>query len=145
MTFMLASRAAAKTRAVGATMFRTGTISRPARANAPPSLTKSFCMSTTITAVRLGSIVNGMGLASIDSVLLGESTVASFPLWLGIYPVCGHVPGSSAIECSPDQLRQRLARIHPILLPSHYLPQHRSLYRPASIGRARPPPAGQLV
>jgi hypothetical protein len=29
-------------------------------------------------------------------VLLGESKVASFPLWLGIYPVCGHVPGNLA-------------------------------------------------
>ena len=55
-------------------------MSRPARANAPPSLAKSFCMSTMITAVRLGSIVNGMGLDSIDSVLLGESIVVSFPL-----------------------------------------------------------------
>jgi hypothetical protein len=32
-------------------------------------------MSTTVTVVRVGSIMNGIGLASTDSVLLGESMV----------------------------------------------------------------------
>src|SRR5437763_11972279 len=38
----------------------------PARANIPPSAAKSFCMSTTTTAVREGSTASGLGRASIS-------------------------------------------------------------------------------
>jgi hypothetical protein len=39
-------------------------MSIPARSNIPPLAAKSFSMSTTITAVRAGSIVIGSGFAS---------------------------------------------------------------------------------
>jgi hypothetical protein len=43
-------------------------ISMPARSNIPPGDAKSFCMSTTTTAVFVGSNENGAGLAVTSTV-----------------------------------------------------------------------------
>src|SRR6266849_7852420 len=50
-------------------------MSTPARSNIPPLLPKSFCMSTTITAVRAVSIVIGSGQASM---IAGCPALSSF-------------------------------------------------------------------
>src|SRR5205085_3203178 len=65
-TVIPAWRAAASTRAVGSTTALIPSSGTPARANIPPSAPKSFCMSTTTTAVRAGSSDSGLGLASIS-------------------------------------------------------------------------------
>src|ERR1700676_1575664 len=65
MIFMPARRADSRTLEMGSTTFWMGAMSTPARSNIPPLLPKSFCMSTTITAVRAVSIVIGSGEASM--------------------------------------------------------------------------------
>src|SRR5919109_736122 len=65
MIFMPARRAESRTLEIGSTTFWIGAMSTPARSNIPPLLPKSFCMSTTITAVRAVSIVIGSGEASM--------------------------------------------------------------------------------
>jgi hypothetical protein len=68
MIFSPASRAAASTFAVEAITFRAGEISIPARSIMPPLAAKSFSMSTTMTAVRAGSIAIGSGFASTVTI-----------------------------------------------------------------------------
>src|SRR5579864_645687 len=52
-------------------------MSTPARSNIPPFEQKSFCMSTTTTAVRAVSIVIGVGIASmvVSRALMGTDMV----------------------------------------------------------------------
>src|SRR5215213_4267909 len=58
---------------------RTPERSMPARAIIPPSDPKSFCMSTTITAVCAGSKAAGSGFASTHTGLSGGDCIMSLP------------------------------------------------------------------
>jgi hypothetical protein len=76
--FIPAARAAWRTRAVGSIAPRIADMSMPARSNMPPTAAKSFCMSTTIRAVRAGATDTGVGLASM--VISTDVDVMTSPL-----------------------------------------------------------------
>src|SRR5258708_4213324 len=79
MIFMPARRADSRTLEMGSTTFWMGAMSTPARSNIPPLLPKSFCMSTTITAVRAVSIVIGSGEASMIACCPALNSVMPLP------------------------------------------------------------------
>src|SRR5215467_7276986 len=79
MIFMPARRADSRTLEMGSTTFWMGAMSTPARSNIPPLLPKSFCMSTTITAVRAVSIVIGSGEASMITCRPALDSVMPLP------------------------------------------------------------------
>src|SRR5947208_13649928 len=80
MIFMPVARAAASTLAVGAIAFCAPEMSAPARLNMPPLETKSFSISTTITAVFFGLIAIGSGFAStVTTPLLAADEPACSP------------------------------------------------------------------
>ena len=78
---MPAARAAASTLAVGAITFCAPEMSTPARSNMPPLETKSFSMSTTITAVFFELIAIGSGFASTvtTSLVAADESACSPP------------------------------------------------------------------
>ena len=69
MTFIPTRRAAANTPAMVGTTARIGDVSMPDRANMPPGDPKSFCMSTTITAVCASVISAGPDDVSMLTLL----------------------------------------------------------------------------
>src|ERR1700756_1050963 len=79
MIFMPARRADSRTLEMGSTTFWIGAMSIPARSNIPPLLPKSFCMSTTSTAVRAVSIVIGSGDASMVACCPALNSVMPLP------------------------------------------------------------------
>src|SRR6266478_2025265 len=79
MIFMPARRADSRTLEMGSTTFWMGAMSTPARSNIPPLLPKSFCMSTTVTAVRAVSMVIGSGEASMIACRPALNSVMTLP------------------------------------------------------------------
>src|SRR5215469_5824937 len=73
---MPARRTAAKTRTVGGMAFRMPAISMPASPNIPSLEPKSFCISTTMTALCAGMITSASGFASTTICLVDATEVA---------------------------------------------------------------------
>src|SRR5437879_8631709 len=118
MIFIPARRADSRTLEMGSTTFWMGAMSTPARSNIPPLLPKSFCMSTTITAVRAVSIVIGSGEASMIACRPVLNSVMPLPPFT-LLP-CNDAP---VVEATLHQMERNLmaeSRCHRVGVQTYF-------------------------